>query len=65
MTAEWVPPKGDVQLFGTITYVCASCQERIAGPAVFAPLDERGDMTRDTRSYHPDHAPQEVTLDGS
>jgi len=65
MTADWIPPKGDVELFGTITYRCYSCGELIEGDHVLAPLDEEGRVTSDTRAYHPEHAPGEEVTNGS
>lgn len=64
MSAEWVPPKGDVKLTGTVTFVCAACGGRTTEP-VLAPLDDEGRVIPGTKAYHPDCTPQEVTTDGS
>lgn len=66
MSIQWVPPKGYVSLTCTITYRCAVCGNDIPdGMHVLAPLDFDGRLIPETRAYHPDCTPREVTTNGS
>jgi hypothetical protein len=55
--SDWVPPKPEVRLEGTITYRCSGCGDLIDGAHVLWPLED-GRVMSITRAYHHDHLPQ-------
>lgn len=64
MGDDWVPPKPEVQLTGNVIYRCHECKGQVDGPPTLAPLLD-GRIIETTRAYHPEHAPKEVSTDGS